>query len=504
VSATHGVPGEFELAVVVPAAAKGDRDAQQRLFVQFSPMARAAAFRLLASPSAVDDVVQEAFIEAFAALPRLRHPNGFAAWLRLIVRKHADRVSRRNTPRWSPFSASSAELDPQVIVEERELADVVRDALRQARDSDRLLLGLRYYAGWTEPEIAKAFATSPGVIKKRLHDARRRLRPGLDRFHSSNQGDSMTPFDPDKLLGRRFTPDGAALDGRSQVSLPPTGTRAVRQPAVDMLATGIKAVDVFSPLLRGGNAELIGPEGCGQLVLAGELGDRLAQGNAVTIAAGRGPHPYGASDFASWCAEVESTSTVCVLAEDSDDGWQHAVTTAEAISQAFLDTGRDVLLIIDGKDLPATTLQGRGHAGITAKAASTVLVAAPDAGNQQLKDPDSSYNTSVVFSRALVARGWYPAIHPLASRADWLEQHRSDDRHQLVAAEAALIMDRAERVRLYLTQPFNVAEDFTGKPGVSVSLDTALDDVEAILADETADISAEKLYFQGNLASLSQ
>ena len=503
-SATYGVPGEVELTVVVPAAANGDRDAQQRLFAQFSPMARAVAFRLLASPSAVDDVVQEAFIEAFAALPRLRHPEAFAAWLRLIVRKHADRVSRRSAPRWSPYSAGSAELDPQVIVEERELADVVREALRQARDSDRLLLGLRYYAGWTEPEIAAAFATTPGVIKKRLHDARRRLRPELDRFHSANQGDPMAPFDPDKLLGRRLTPDGTALDGRSHVSLPPTSTSPHRQAAVHMLATGIKAVDVFSPLLRGGTAELIGPEGCGQLVLAGELAARLARSNVVTIAAGRGPHLYGASDFASWCTEVESTSTVSILAEDSDDGWQHAVTAAEAIGQAFLDTGRDVLLVLDGKDLPPATLHGRGHPGIAAKAAATVLVAAPDAGSQQLKDPDTRYDTSVVFSRALVARGWYPAIHPLASRSTWLEQPRSDDRHQLVAAEAALIMDRAERVRLYLTQPFNVAEDFTGKPGVSVTLDTALDDVEAILADETADISAETLYFQGDLASLGQ
>jgi len=495
---TAAEPTPCELAATVRAAATGDGRAQVALYAGYVAFARATARRMLAIEAWVDDVVQEAFVEAFATLPRLQHPEAFAAWLRLIVRKHADRVTRRSATRWSPYVAGTVELDPQIIVEERELADVVRDALRQARDSDRLLLGLRYYAGWTETEIAKAFATTPGTVKKRLHDARRRLRPALRTF-TPEEGPSMPSFDPTPLLGRRLSPTGAALDGGSAASIPGARPTSGRQPAAAMLDTGIKVLDVFCPLMRGGTAELLGPEGCGQLVLAAELAERLAARKTVTVAAGRGSHPYGAADFAHWSGDVNRDVTVSILGEDTLDGWQQAVATAEAVSDAFLATGRDVLLVIDAKDLPAGNVDGRGLAGLSGQAAATVVFVAPDSGSEQLTEPDTRRDTSAVFSRSLVARGWYPAIHPLASRSRWLEQLRPDDRHQLVAAEAALIMDRAERTRLYLTQPFHVAVNYTGRPGAEVDLATALDDIEAILADETAATPVDQLAWRGSL-----
>jgi F-type H+-transporting ATPase subunit beta len=463
----------------------------------------------------VDDVVQEAFVEAFNNLSALRQPMAFGAWLRLIVRKHADRIVRRAPPRWSPFAVGAAELDPQVIVEERELAQVVRDALASATDSDRLLLGLRYYGGWTEPEMAKAFNTTPSAIKKRLHDARRRLRPALMDHPLVGKELAVTArFDPRPLLGRQITPGGQPLDEGPAVVLPGQGPAVSRRPAEAMLPTGIKVLDVFCPLLRGGSVELLGPEGCGQLVLVAELADRLSATGTVTIAAGRDTHPYGVGTFSNWRTDLDAldarreripgtvANTVGILSEDTERGWTDAVTSAAAISEAFVTAGSDVLLVIEAKDVLQDHPQLaaiRDLAGLRNGAAVTVVIARPDSGPDQLSDVDPRYDTSVMFSRAMVARGWYPAIHPLASRSRWAEQLDSADRHRLIATEAALIIDRAERARLYLTQPFAVAEAFTGKPGIGVKLDAALDDIEAILDGATAGTPAEQLAYVGSI-----
>jgi RNA polymerase sigma factor (sigma-70 family) len=492
-------------AALVAAAAAGDLSSQERLFLAYAGLARATARRLLPSDASVDDVVQEAFIEAFSNLASLREPRAFAAFLRLNVRKHADRITRRKLQRWSPFTAGTAELDPQVVVEERAVAEVVRDALRQANDSDRLLLGLRYYAGWTEPELARAFLTSPSAIKKRLHDARRRLRPALHELRPIPEESSMTvpTLDPSPLLGRRISPTGDPRDGGRPVRIPAAGISSVSpQPASELLLTGIKVIDVFCPLMRGGTVELLGPEGCGQLVLAAELTDRLTARGTVVLAVGRDTHPYGNSTFGEWTRDVDVQNPIWVLAEDDDTDWQHALRTARSLAAAIVNSGTDVLLVVDAKDVPSHTPaleQMRAEAGVTRTGAITVLIITPDTGHEQLTDPDASYDTSLVFSRTMMARGWYPAIHPLASRARWHEQERGDEHHQLAATEAALVIDRAERVRLYLTQPFNVAVDFTGKPGQYVELIAALADIDSILADATSATPASELAYRGAL-----
>src|SRR4051812_32691557 len=133
-------PGPAWIAEV-EAAINGDEDAQASVLQRFTPLLRSTAIRLTPA-HAVDDVVQQSAEAALRALPRLRTPEAFPSWLRLIVRKEASRV-RRGADR-APLDgidvADDRALDPADAVEAAELTAVVRIALREVNDQDRRLL----------------------------------------------------------------------------------------------------------------------------------------------------------------------------------------------------------------------------------------------------------------------------------------------------------------------------------------------------------------------------
>src|SRR5690606_9660616 len=135
-------------------------------------------------------------------------------------------------------------------------------------------------------------------------------------------------------------------------------------------------------------------------------------------------------------------------------------------------------------------------------------------------------SASIVLSRARAAQGLYPAIDPLASTSSLLSPAVVGERHYRVAStvratlaayedlkdiiamlgleelseEDQLTVSRARRLERYLTQPFHVTEQFTGRSGSTVGLDDLLDDCEAILADAYQSVPEQKLYMIGSLA----
>lgn len=169
-----------ELVALILQAQTGNAQAFSSLFQQFRATALQFASRRLGDVHLAEDVVQEAFAEAFQSLPGLRQPAAFPHWLRLLVGKHCNRLERRRAGR---FAALEAEVEddggaapgrsdgefPQ---------DVVRDCVermpRQRRVAAALLM-----AGYGTGEIADMLGESPGTIKKRLSDAREQLRREL-------------------------------------------------------------------------------------------------------------------------------------------------------------------------------------------------------------------------------------------------------------------------------------------------------------------------------------
>lgn len=162
-------------------AQNGDGGAFDRLQRVFEHAALGwARARLIGHHDSVRDAVQDAFLEAFISLRALRDPRAFPAWLRLLVNKHCDRVTRRSTPmgNGAPPVDLCSEADG-----EHEGADAY-EALRHR--IDRLPpaqrgTAARLLAGYGQREIATLLGERPGTIRKRWHDAQESLREALGR-----------------------------------------------------------------------------------------------------------------------------------------------------------------------------------------------------------------------------------------------------------------------------------------------------------------------------------
>jgi RNA polymerase sigma factor (sigma-70 family) len=172
------------LTTLVIAAQAGDLDAFGQLVTRFQRMAHAVAYTMLGDAHLAEDVAQEAFIEAFICLPKLREPLAFPGWFRRIVHKRGDRLVRGTTPTLLPLDAAgqlpSSALDPLTVAETRELQQRVRAAINALPEADRLPVMLFYLAGYAQQEIATIMELPLTTVKKRLFHARLRLRVLMD------------------------------------------------------------------------------------------------------------------------------------------------------------------------------------------------------------------------------------------------------------------------------------------------------------------------------------
>src|SRR6476646_4925923 len=136
------------LTALVIAAQAGDLDAFGQVVERFQRMAYAIAYTMLGDTHLAEDVAQEAFIEAFICLPKLREPAAFPGWFRRIVHKRGDRLVRGKGPVLLPLDAvgqlPSNVLDPALLVETRELQRRVRAAINALPEIDRLPVTLFY------------------------------------------------------------------------------------------------------------------------------------------------------------------------------------------------------------------------------------------------------------------------------------------------------------------------------------------------------------------------
>jgi RNA polymerase sigma factor (sigma-70 family) len=165
------------------AAASGERDAFDGIVCRFQDMAFAVAFGLLGDADSARDAAQDAFVEAYLHLRSLRDPAAFPSWFRRIVIKSADRIHRARRPVIALDSVAEVhdgtpDLAEYIIRQEQWMT--VRKALRELPTEKRAVLNLCYLEGWTAHEAAAFLDLPLTTVKKRLHDARRRLRERLD------------------------------------------------------------------------------------------------------------------------------------------------------------------------------------------------------------------------------------------------------------------------------------------------------------------------------------
>ncbi|WP_274361260.1 sigma-70 family RNA polymerase sigma factor [Paenibacillus thermotolerans] len=164
-------------------AKKGNSAAFEQLVKHYRGMAFAVAYHKLRDAYSAEDAVQESFMEAFVHLHRLRETNAFPGWFRTIVERQCYRMLRRKKHRTVSYDAVSHEpLEQDSVseeIEKREMQRKLLDSVQSLPLHQRIAVQLFYFHGYSIKEISSFLGVSAPVLKKRLFDARYRLKHSL-------------------------------------------------------------------------------------------------------------------------------------------------------------------------------------------------------------------------------------------------------------------------------------------------------------------------------------
>jgi F-type H+-transporting ATPase subunit beta len=368
------------------------------------------------------------------------------------------------------------------------------------------------------------------------------------------------------ILGRVFNVLGETIDDlgplpaceQRPLLLPPASITR-RATTSEVFTTGIKAIDVLSPLERGGKAGLFGGAGVGKTVLITEMiYNVVGQHEGVSLFCGIGERSREAEElYREMAAAGVLNNTVMVFGQMNEPPGARFRVGHAALTMAeyFRDDMRqDVLLLIDnifrfvqaGTEVSGLMGQIPSRVGYqptlatemaelqericnTATGAITsiqaVYVPADDFTDPAAVHTFAHLSASIVLSRKRAGEGFYPAIDPLQSGSKMLTPQIVGQRHYQIAQEVRRTLavyeevkdiiamlgleelspedrrtvHRARRLERFLTQPFFTTEQFTGMAGRTVSLEDALTGCERILHDEFADYPERALYMIGRI-----
>jgi len=169
-----------DLAELVRRAQQADAAAFSTVVERFQDMAVGYAYSILGDFALAEDAAQEAFVQAFRDIAKVREPLAFPGWLRRLVSTQCGRVLRKGRPRAVALSeAVPCEWDgpePPVAAEQQEIREQVLAALRALPEQERSATELFYLGGRSLAEVGRATGVPVSTVKNRLHSARARLR----------------------------------------------------------------------------------------------------------------------------------------------------------------------------------------------------------------------------------------------------------------------------------------------------------------------------------------
>ncbi len=178
---------------LVIAALVGNLEAFGELVRRFRPAVRAVVMGIVRERESVEDVVQDTFLLAFKALPRLRDVDNFPPWLRAIARNRAIRYQQRENrtetrPIFDTFLLRESKAfdyapadDPASILEQEESCREVRNALEKLPEEYQVVLRLRYWSEMPLKRMAEFLGISLSIVKWRLYKGRQLLKEHLER-----------------------------------------------------------------------------------------------------------------------------------------------------------------------------------------------------------------------------------------------------------------------------------------------------------------------------------
>lgn len=331
------------------------------------------------------------------------------------------------------------------------------------------------------------------------------------------------------------------------------------EPKTEIFETGIKVVDLIAPYVKGGKTGLFGGAGVGKTVIIQELINNIAmEHGGKSVFCGVGERTREGNDL--WLEMTESgviNSTALVYGQMNEPpgARQRVGLSGLTIAEYFRDVEKqDVLLFIDnifrftqaGSEVSALlgrmpsavgyqptlgTEMGELQERITStRDGSITSVQAIYVPADDLTDPAPAtafahLDATTVLTRALTEIGIYPAVDPLDSTSRIIDPQYVGERHYRVASdvqrilqrykdlqdiiailgmdelseEDKIIVGRARRIQRFLSQPFHVAEQFTGTAGKYVKLDDTIESFERVVAGEFDHFPEQAFYMKGGI-----
>ncbi|MEC8646773.1 MAG: F0F1 ATP synthase subunit beta [Candidatus Latescibacterota bacterium] len=326
-----------------------------------------------------------------------------------------------------------------------------------------------------------------------------------------------------------------------------------------VLETGIKVLDLICPFARGGKLGLFGGAGVGKTVILTELINNVASGHGgYSVFAGVGERTREGNDLLGELEEsgvIDKTAMVFGQMNEPPGARQRIALTGLTIAEHFRDqSGQDVLFFVDNifrfilAGAEVSALLGRMPSAVgyqptlatemgalqeritTTKDGSITSVQAIYVPADDYTDPGvvtafAHLDGRIVLERSLADQGLYPAVDPLASSSRILDPRVVGDDHynvtqrvqevlqryrdlrEIIAIlgidelsdEDKLVVARARKIQFFLTQPFHVAEVFTGTPGAYVKVEDTVRGFKGLVEGDYDDVPEQAFYMVGTI-----
>jgi len=329
-------------------------------------------------------------------------------------------------------------------------------------------------------------------------------------------------------------------------------------PSQELLETGIKVIDLVCPFAKGGKVGLFGGAGVGKTVNMMELINNIAkQHSGLSVFAGVGERTREGNDFYHEMEESNVLDKVAMVFGQMNEppgNRLRVALTGLTMAEKFRDEGRDILFFVDNiyrytlAGTEVSALLGRMPSAVgyqptlaeemgklqeritSTKTGSITSIQAVYVPADDLTDPSPAttfqhLDSTVVLSRDIASLGIYPAVDPLDSSSRQLDPQVVGEEHYAVARGvqqtlqrykelrdiiAILGMDelspddkqavaRARKIQRFLSQPFHVAEVFTGSPGKYVPLAETIRGFKMIVNGECDALPEQAFYMVGSI-----
>ncbi|MEM5431576.1 F0F1 ATP synthase subunit beta [Cupriavidus oxalaticus] len=329
-------------------------------------------------------------------------------------------------------------------------------------------------------------------------------------------------------------------------------------PSTDLLETGIKVIDLICPFAKGGKVGLFGGAGVGKTVNMMELINNIAkQHSGLSVFAGVGERTREGNDFYHEMKESNVLDKVAMVFGQMNEPPGNRLRVALSgltMAEKFRDEGRDILFFVDNiyrytlAGTEVSALLGRMPSAVgyqptlaeemgklqeritSTKTGSITSIQAVYVPADDLTDPSPAttflhLDSTLVLSRDIAALGIYPAVDPLDSTSRQMDPQVVGQEHYSVARavqqtlqrykelrdiiailgmdelspEDKMAVNRARKIQRFLSQPFHVAEVFTGSPGKYVPLKETIRGFKMLVDGECDHLPEQAFYMVGSI-----